>query len=227
MDLVSEGTARRCNLPAHSLAQSLRLRFADGRQNARIGKVTGVKCQFQSEMGTIDTVWDFYVGPVHHDVILGMPWVTQWKACMRPLQATIEVCAPGDEERVPLPALPTTRTSSNVSGVEPVHQRNEENTAPRQPGVAAEAGGEKHTPRPNGDGKGALLEDSLHLTPEEQQKWESLKKEFADVLNNNELPAGRPPAGRLMHRIEPQTSFRATGDLLSMKRKSSAKWANC
>ena len=27
-------------------------------------------------MGTIDAVWDFYVGQVHHNVILGMPWVT-------------------------------------------------------------------------------------------------------------------------------------------------------
>ena len=66
VDLVSEETARRCNLPIHFLAQSLRHRFAAGRQNARIGKFTGVKCQFQSEMGTIDTVWDFYVGPMHH-----------------------------------------------------------------------------------------------------------------------------------------------------------------
>ena len=152
VDLVSEKTARRCSLPVHSLAQSLRLRFADGRQNARIGKVTGVKCQFQSEMGTIDTVWDFYVGPVHHDVILGMPWVTQWKARMRPLQAAIEGCAPGDEERVHLSVPPTTLTSSNVSWVEPLPQRNEEITAPRQLRVAAEAGGEKHAPRPNGDG---------------------------------------------------------------------------
>ena len=31
VDLVSEETARRCNLPVHSLAQSLRLTFADGR----------------------------------------------------------------------------------------------------------------------------------------------------------------------------------------------------
>ena len=59
VDLVSEETARRCNLPAHSF------RFADGRQNTRLGNVTGVKCQFQPEMGTIDTVWGFYVGPVH------------------------------------------------------------------------------------------------------------------------------------------------------------------
>ena len=71
--------------------------FADGRQNARIGKVTEAKCQFQSEMVTIDRVWDFYVGPVHHDVILGVPCVTQWKARLRPLQAAIEVCAPRAE----------------------------------------------------------------------------------------------------------------------------------
>ena len=67
---------------------------------------------------------------------------------MRPLQAAIEVCAPGDEERVHLSVLPTTLTSSNVSGVEPVPQRNEELTAPRQLGVAAEAGGEKHAHLP-------------------------------------------------------------------------------
>ena len=121
---------------------------------------------------------------------------------MRPLQAAIEVCAPGNEERVHLSVLPTTLTSHNVSGVEPVPQRNEEITAPRQSGVAAETGGKKHAPRPNGGGKGALLEDSLHLTPEEKQKWASLKQEFADVLNTNELPAGRSPAGRPMHRIE-------------------------
>ena len=121
---------------------------------------------------------------------------------MRPLQVAIEACTPGDEERVHLYILPTTLTSSTVSGMEPVPQRNEENTAPRQPGVAAEAGGEKHAPRPNGNGKGALLDDSLHLTPEAQQKWESLKKEFADVLNNNEFPAGRPPVQRPKRRME-------------------------
>ena len=149
-----------------------------GLGSLRDGRIQGLaKSQAsytQSELGTIDTVWEFYVEPVHHDLILGMPWVTQWKARTRPLQAAIEVCVPGDEETVHLSVFPTTLTSSNVSGVESVPQRNEEITAPRQPGVAAEAGEEKHAPRPNEHGKGALLEDSLHLTPEEQQKWESL-----------------------------------------------------
>ena len=61
--------------PASPLFGSILGKFADGRQNTRIGNVAGDKCQFQSEMGTIEAVWDFYVGPVHHDVILGMPWV--------------------------------------------------------------------------------------------------------------------------------------------------------
>ena len=55
--------------------------------------------------------------------------------------------------------------------MEPVPQQNKEITAPRQVGVAGEAGGETHAPRPKEGGKGALLEDSLHLTPQEQQKW--------------------------------------------------------
>ena len=133
VDLVSEETARRCDLPDHSFAQSLRLRFTDERQNTRIGKITGVKCQVQSEMGTLNAVQEFYVGPVVHDVILGMPWVAQWKARMRPIQAVIEMCVPGEEERVHLSVFPRTLTSSNVSGAEPVPQRNEEITAPRQP----------------------------------------------------------------------------------------------
>lgn len=36
----------------------------------------------------------------------------------------------------------------------------------------------------------------------EQLKWGSLNQKFADVLNSNERPADRPPAGRQMHRIE-------------------------
>ena len=136
----------------------------------------------------------------------------------RPLQAAIDVIA-------------STLTSSNVSGVEPIPQRNEAITAPRQPGVAAEAAGNKHAPRPNGYGTGAFLEDSLHLTPEEQQKWESLKEEFAEVLNSNGIPAGHLLGARCIVwrslRAQPQASFRGTGDLLSMKRKSSAKCTNC
>ncbi|CDJ36344.1 uncharacterized protein EMH_0079970 [Eimeria mitis] len=44
--------------------------------------------------------------------------------------------------------------------------------------------------------------EQLKPNPEERQNWAKLKKEFSVVLNNKELPAGRAPAGRPMHRIE-------------------------
>ena len=125
VDLLSEEAARKCNLPVHSLAHSLRLRFADGRLNERIGKTTAVKCQFKADSGVLCMIRDFYVGPVHHDMILGMPWVTEWNARMGPHQGAIAISAPGNAERVHLSALPTKLTSSTVSGVESAPQRNE------------------------------------------------------------------------------------------------------
>ena len=86
VDLVCSDMAQKCNLAVHCLAQPLQLRFADGRHNATIGEVRGVKSELQMEMLLL-TISDFHVRPVHHDVILGMRWVTQWKARMRPVQA--------------------------------------------------------------------------------------------------------------------------------------------
>ena len=178
--LVSEETARRRNLPVHFLAQSPRLRFADGRENARIGKATVVKCQFRSGMGTIATVRDLYSDrctTTQPKECRGGP--NERRACGLYRRPSGYACRETKREgtsqfsqrrSLHLSVLPTTLTSPNVSGVEPVPQRNEEITAPRQTGVAAEAGGQKHAPPPNGYDKGALLEDSLHLTPEEQQK---------------------------------------------------------
>ena len=65
---------------------------------------------------------------------------------MRPLHAAIEVRAPADGKRVHLSVPPATLTSSNVSGVGPGPQGNEEITAPRQLGVAAEAGARRSMP---------------------------------------------------------------------------------
>ena len=44
--------------------------------------------------------------------------------------------------------------------------------------------------------------DSSQLTPEEQQKRAQLKQALSDVLNNKEIPPGRQPAGRPIHRIK-------------------------
>ena len=110
VNLVSEAAARRCNLPVHSLAQSIRLQFTDGNQNIRIGKNPNVVWGIGFTMRPIKVVRCFYVGPVHHVMIRGMPWMTQWKERMRPQQEAIDVCAPGANEGVQLLVLATDLT---------------------------------------------------------------------------------------------------------------------
>ena len=202
MDLLSEVAAQKCNLPVHSLAQSLRLTFADGRQDERVGKVTAVNCQFISESGLINMVRDFYVGPVHYDMILGMPWVTHWKAQPLADANVIEVCGPGKREKAHLSVSTEAPTSSMVSGIKSVSQRNEGELTGERLATIAAADGDMHAPYQQEPNKVPLLTGSVVLSTEEQQKWAALKAEFADMLNNNELPAGRPPAGRTQHRIE-------------------------
>ena len=202
VDLISEKAAQKCNLPVYSLSHALRLRFADGRLNEQIGKATAVKCQFRTESGLLGMVRDFYVGPVHHDMILGMPWVTEWNARMGPRQGVIDVKAPGNCERVHLSVFPTNLTSSMVSGVESAPRRNEDEQTQGSPTVANREDKELSESCFHEVGKAPLLSESIQLGYVEQQNWDAIKEEFADVLKNNELPAGRPPAGRTAHRID-------------------------
>ena len=202
LDLLSEEAAQKCNLSVHPLAQTLRLTFADGRQDARVGKVTAVNCQFISNSGPISMVRDFYVGPVHYDMILGMPWVTHWEA--RPLadSSVIEVCVPEKREKAHLSVSTRAPTSSMVSGIKSVPQQSEGELTGQQLETAAVDDGDMHAPCLEEPYKAAILADSLELSAEEQQKWAALKADFAGMLNNNKLPAGRPPASRAQHRIE-------------------------
>ena len=202
MDLLSEEAARKCNLPVRSLAQSLRLKFADGRLDERVGKTTDVTCQFNSNSGLISMVRDFFVGPVRYDMILGMPWVTHWKA--RPLldSSVIEVCVPEKREKAHLPVSTKAPTSSMVSGIRSAASRSEDGLIGEQLKNDAAAEGDMHALPLEKPEKAAILTDSVVLSTEEQQKWAALKAEFADILNNSELPAGGPPAGRTSHRIE-------------------------
>lgn len=202
VDLISEQVAQKCNLSVHSLSHALRLRFADGRLNEQIGKATAVKCQFRTESGLLSMVRDFYVGPVHHDMILGMPWVTEWSARMGPRQGVIDVKAPGNNERVHLSVFPIKLTSSMVSGVESAPQWNEVGQTQESPADTSLEDKDQSATCSQEAGKTAILSESIQLGIEEQQKWDAIKKEFADVLNNNELPAGRPPAERPAHRID-------------------------
>ncbi|CDJ34054.1 uncharacterized protein EMH_0087490 [Eimeria mitis] len=161
MDMISEAAVRKCSLPVYSLAQSLRLRFADGRQDTRIGGTMGVKCSISSKTGHIPMTRDFYVGPVHHDIILGMPWVTQWKAQMRSSDCAIEVIPPGSDERVHLSALPTAFASSMVRGVETVsEEKGSDEASPPCRGTEENNGG-THALRHDGLAKTAVLGESI------------------------------------------------------------------
>ena len=202
VDIFSEAAAQRCNLTVQSLAQSMRLRYADGRVDTNIGKIKGVSCQLYGNSGPICMIRDFYVGPVHHDIILGMPWMTQWEARPRQENGQIEVSVPGKGKRIQLLTSPVARTPSMVSGVQsvPFHLKGGPTTGQQ---LAAEGEGDAmHAFCLSEPTKLAILEDSIKLSAADQREWAALKEEFADVLNNNELPAGNPPASRTAHRIE-------------------------
>ena len=59
VDLISEATARKCNLVVYWLVQFLPQRFAEVRRCTRTDKTMCIKCQLDSEMGHI-TLVHFY-----------------------------------------------------------------------------------------------------------------------------------------------------------------------
>lgn len=64
-DIKSEATATGCSPSAYSLAQASGLRFADGRQDATIGKAIGGEYELYSEMSHVTMTGQFYVEPAH------------------------------------------------------------------------------------------------------------------------------------------------------------------
>ena len=164
MDIFSEAAAQKCNLLVRSLAQSLRLRYADGRLDSNIGKTTAVKCQLYGDSGPIYMTRDFYVGPVHHDIILGMPWMTQWEARPQPKCGRIEVSAPGKNEKIHLSISPIEYTSSMVSGVQSVPFDNKDGPMIGQQLAAGGEGEGMHASfRRKEPTKAAILKDSIQL----------------------------------------------------------------
>jgi len=199
VDAISEETATRCSLPIQALQQRLRLRFADGRLDGRLGKVTDVTCLLGAGDGVISMVRDYYVGPIHHDVILGMPWFAQWHAHVALSQGLIEAIVPGDGRRITFRTHPAVPLTASLCGVEA-----DEEIALTSAEVEAEvdAGAEAYVIRSKMISQGASLSDAASLSPGEQATWGALQAEYIDVLNNEELPAGRPPTDRPTHRID-------------------------
>ena len=73
---------------------------------------------------------------------------------------------------------------------------------PKQCRIAASNGGHMDTLGKNGSTKASILRESLQHTREEQRIWELLMQELGDVLCNNKLSLGHPPAGRRVRCIE-------------------------
>ncbi|CDJ36724.1 uncharacterized protein EMH_0023280 [Eimeria mitis] len=121
---------------------------------------------------------------------------------MRPADAPIEVLPPVSDARMHLSALPTAFASSMIRGVETVSEEKGSGVAPTHCRGTEENDRDMHVLRRDGLVKTAVSRDSIHLTPEEWEKWAQLKEVFSGVFNNKELPVGRPPARCSMHRIE-------------------------
>ena len=71
-----------------------------------------------------------------------------------------------------------------------------------------------------------------NLHPANRRDEALLKQECGGVLSNQRLPAGRPPAGARRITlsstlVQPQDSFRFTGDPSNWKRKLRDEWTNC
>ncbi|CDJ29277.1 uncharacterized protein EMH_0003480 [Eimeria mitis] len=121
---------------------------------------------------------------------------------MRSSDAAIEIIPPESEGRVHLSALPTAFAYSMVRGVETVSEERGSDEAPRQRSGTDDNNGDMHALRHHSLVKTAVLGEWIQLTPEERQKWTKLNEESSDVLNKKGLMAGRPPAGRSLHRIK-------------------------
>ena len=106
-------------------------------------------------------VRDFYVGPVHYDMILGMPWVTHWKAQPLADAIVIEVCVPGKREKAHLSVSTEAPTSSMVSGIKSVPQRNEGELTGERLATIAAADGDMHAPYQQEPNKVPLLTGSV------------------------------------------------------------------
>lgn len=78
---------------------------------------------------------DFNFRPVHHEGILGMSCVTQWKVHKRPQQGATEAGAPGVYARVHPSVLRTVLISPKVRGVESAPREKEEDVIPKQHGI--------------------------------------------------------------------------------------------
>ncbi|OEH78623.1 hypothetical protein cyc_04164 [Cyclospora cayetanensis] len=93
--LPSGDTAHMWSLSVNEEAHSFKFRFADRWQNERDSEAVAAECHFRFGSGNICVVYGIYVGLVHHDEILSLPWVVQWKERMQAQLRVVEIDVPG------------------------------------------------------------------------------------------------------------------------------------
>ena len=123
---------------------------------------------FVSKKNPVRMVRSFHVGPVHHNMSLGMPWVIRWKMSMRPRQRPIEVCALGASERTNPSVLPIALKSCRVRRVESASRDNEGEVTPMRCRTAAWNGGNMCAVSHSCASEANMLGDSLQFTHEKQ-----------------------------------------------------------
>jgi len=203
IDAFSQKAANLCKLQVHSLHGELVLKMANGATESRVGWAAGVSCWLHGTDSKHVMQRDFYVGAIEHDVILGMPWISEWAARVVAPERMVLATVPTDRRNVHFGILQTNPSTGYVSqtctevhtvnGVEAVDDYLGgsgifTDSLPVMVAALTKSQPTHDTPLP--------------LTADEQKAWDQLQDEFKTVLNNNELPAGRPPAGRLQHHIE-------------------------
>ena len=130
----------------------------------------GVRCGLLYSTGLVNMVRYLYVGPVHHDIILGMSWMTQCKVRIRSQHEVIEVCTQRSDERVHLPMPLPAATLSYVRGVKSASQDKKGDVAPKQHRRAAWNGEDTPELGHSGCTKAAIVGHSLQPTPNKQRK---------------------------------------------------------
>ena len=93
-------------------------------------------------------------------------------------------------------------TTSIARGVESASLGQEGYLTSQQRRITAWKGGEMHARGHTGHTKVSIMEDSVQLGPRNTRNWNSSCRSSTKLSSINELPPGRPPADRPIHRVK-------------------------
>ena len=127
-----------------------------------------VKVRFVSTTERINLVKYIVVSPLHQDIPLGIPCVSQLTVRLRPQQWAIEACVPGDVEKVHFSVFPNALTSCEVIRVESPPQGRRGDVTLQQHKVATWNGGYMHALGHSGSTEAVVVRSAIKCVPKEQ-----------------------------------------------------------